>query len=80
MATLLTLKRRIRPAQNVSKTTKGMQMIAASKLKKAQDAALSSRPYVQKLTDLTQDIASKIIPTTTKRIFFFVLSVRVLAR
>ena len=59
MATLLTLKRRIRAAQNVSKTTKAMQMIAASKLKKAQDAALSSRPYVQKLTDLTQDIASK---------------------
>lgn len=59
MATLLTLKRRIRAAQNVSKTTKAMQMIAASKLKRAQDAALSSRPYVQKLTSLAQDVTSK---------------------
>lgn len=36
-----------------------MQMIAASKLKKAQDAALSSRPYVQKLTDLALDLSEK---------------------
>ena len=35
MATLLTLKRRMKTAANVSKTTKAMQMIAASKLKKA---------------------------------------------
>lgn len=54
MATLISLRRRIRAAQNVSKTTRAMQMIAASKLKKAQDAALSGRPYVQKLTELTQ--------------------------
>ncbi len=59
MATLLTLKRRIRASQNVSKTTRAMQMIAASKLKKAQDAALSSRPYVKKLTDLAHDLSNK---------------------
>lgn len=53
MATLLSLKRRIQAAQNVSKTTKAMQMIAASKMKRAQDSALSTRPYVEKLTDLT---------------------------
>jgi len=56
MATLLSLKRRIKAAQNVSKTTKAMQMIATSKLKRAQEAALSSRPYVTKLTELTQAI------------------------
>lgn len=59
MATLLTLKRRIKASQNISKTTRAFQMIAASRLKKAQEAALSSRPYVQKLTSLAQDLALK---------------------
>lgn len=60
MATLLILKRRIQTAQNVSKTTRAMQMIAASKLKKAQEAALSSRPYVDKLTNITTGLSKKI--------------------
>src|SRR5688500_14488910 len=62
MATLISLRRRIRAAQNISKTTRAFQMIAASKLKKAQDAALSSRPYVQKLTTLAQDLNTKVDP------------------
>ncbi len=52
MANILTLKRRINAAKNVSKTTRAMQMIAASKLKKAQDAVTSSRPYVSKISDV----------------------------
>lgn len=60
MATLLSLKRRIKTAQNVSKTTKAMQMIAASKLKKAQNAALLSRAYVDKLSELTKGVAEKV--------------------
>ena len=60
MATLLTLRRRIKTAKNVSKTTKAMQMIAASKLKKAQDAAVSSKPYVEKLDELSKTISQKI--------------------
>lgn len=60
MATLLSLKRRIRAARNVSKTTKAMQMIAASKLKKAQDATLASRPYVTKVSDLVHDVSGRI--------------------
>lgn len=60
MANLLVLKRRIKTAQNVSKTTRAMQMISASKLKKAQDAALSARPYVDKLTNLSTAIAQRI--------------------
>lgn len=56
MATLLTLKRRIKAAQNVSKTTRAMQMIAASKLRKAQEATLATRPYVEKLTQLSRTV------------------------
>lgn len=56
MANILSLKRRIQAARNVSKTTKAMQMIAASKLKRAQDAVMATRPYVNKITTITQDI------------------------
>lgn len=62
MTSLLFLKRRIKTAQNVSKTTKAMQMIAASKLKKAQNAALLAKPYVEKLSSLTQGLTAKIDP------------------
>ncbi len=60
MANILSLKRRINSAKNVSKTTHVMQMIAASKLKKAQDAALSSKPYVEKLTQLSKTLSGKL--------------------
>lgn len=60
MATLLTLKRRIKTAKNVSKTTKAMQMISASKLKKAQESATSSKPYVEKLESLSRNLSEKI--------------------
>lgn len=60
MANILSLKRRITAAQNVSKTTKAMQMIAASKLKRAQDATLKSRPYAEKLMQLLQNIVQKL--------------------
>ncbi|MEK7160187.1 MAG: ATP synthase F1 subunit gamma [Patescibacteria group bacterium] len=60
MATLLTLKRRIKTTKNVSKTTKAMQMISASKLKKAQDAAVSSKPYIEKLDFLSKNLTEKI--------------------
>lgn len=60
MANLLSLKRRIQTAQNVSKTTRAMQMIAASKLKKAQNSALSLRMYAEKLIALSQNLTTKI--------------------
>lgn len=60
MATIISLKRRIQAAQNVSKTTKAMQMISASKLKKAQSAAVSTRPYVSELDILTHNVVGKI--------------------
>ena len=60
MATLLILKRRMKTASNVSKTTKAMQMIAASKLKKAQDTAESSKPYVEKLDYLSKALEQRV--------------------
>lgn len=62
MASTLLLRRRIKTAQNVSKTTKAMQMIAASKLKRAQDATLASRPYVSKLSGIGKTLSERIDP------------------
>ncbi|HET9947127.1 MAG TPA: ATP synthase F1 subunit gamma [Patescibacteria group bacterium] len=59
MATTLELRRKIKTSQNISKTTRAMQMIAASRLKKSQHAAVSARPYVEKLIEVTQNISSK---------------------
>lgn len=63
MATTLTLRRRIKTGQNISKTTRAMQMIAASRMKRAQEVTLASRPYVSKLVELTKAIAPQSIET-----------------
>jgi len=60
MATLLILKRKIKTAGNISKTTKAFQMIAASRLKKAQDTAESSKPYVEKLDFLSKALEQRV--------------------
>lgn len=62
MANQRQVKRRIGTAQNISKITKAMEMVAASKMKKAQDQALAARPYSQALYDSITTIsqASKI--------------------
>lgn len=60
MASTVLLKRRIKTAQNVSKTTKAMQLIAASKLKRAQDATFAQRPYVERLTTTTRALSEKL--------------------
>ncbi|OGH31587.1 MAG: ATP synthase F1 subunit gamma [Candidatus Levybacteria bacterium RIFCSPHIGHO2_02_FULL_42_12] len=59
MANTVLLKRRIKTSRNVSKTTRAMQMIAASKLKRAQEAVLASRPYVEKLGSLCKEVGEK---------------------
>lgn len=60
MANTQLLRRRIKTAQNVSKTTRAMQMIAASKMKRAQDATLASRPYVEKLSQVSTTLSHRI--------------------
>ncbi len=60
MANILLVKRRIQAAQNVSKTTRAMQMIAASKLKKGQNTYIATKPYAQKLVELSQNIVTRL--------------------
>ena len=52
MASLRDIKIRIKSVQSTKKITKAMEMIAASKMKRAQQAALRGRPYVRKLEEV----------------------------
>lgn len=57
MATLKDIRRRIRSVQNTQQITKAMQMVAAAKLRRAQDRSLSARPYAAKMTAILRSLA-----------------------
>jgi F-type H+-transporting ATPase subunit gamma len=52
------IRRRIGSVKNIKQITRAMQFVAASKLKRAQDATLQSRPYRLKLEEVLADLAA----------------------
>ncbi|MDQ0192221.1 ATP synthase F1 subunit gamma [Paenibacillus wynnii] len=52
------IKRQIKSVQNTKQITKAMEMVAASKLRKAQEKAEAARPYSQKLKEVVTSIAT----------------------
>jgi F-type H+-transporting ATPase subunit gamma len=52
------IQRRIRSVTNMSQVTRAMQMVAAAKMRKAQQRVLASRPYSQRLEAVIADLAS----------------------
>ena len=52
MATLREIRRRISSVKSTQKITKAMKMVAAAKLRRAQDAVVSARPYARKMREL----------------------------
>jgi F-type H+-transporting ATPase subunit gamma len=52
------IRRRIGSVKNIAQITRAMQFVAASKLKRAQDATLAARPYSEKLDEVLADIAA----------------------
>lgn len=54
------LKRRIKTSNNISQIAKAMEMISASKIKRAQVAAANNKPYAKRITEMTQSIISEI--------------------
>jgi F-type H+-transporting ATPase subunit gamma len=52
------VRRRIKGVQNIAKITRAMEMIAASKMKKAQERGLAGRPYSQKIEQVIADLAA----------------------
>jgi F-type H+-transporting ATPase subunit gamma len=51
------LRRRIRSVENTAKICKAMEMIATSKMKRAQDQATAGRPYAEKITEVISHLA-----------------------
>jgi F-type H+-transporting ATPase subunit gamma len=52
------IRRRITSVRNIKQITRAMQFVAASKLKRAQDSTLQSRPYADKIDEVLSDLAS----------------------
>ena len=58
MPSLRQIRRRIRSVQNTAKITRAMEMVAAVKMRRAQEAVLATRPYAEKMTGLLADLAA----------------------
>ena len=61
MASLKALKGRIASVKSTQKITKAMKMVAAAKLRRAQQAAEAGRPYAQRLEGVMASLASKVV-------------------
>src|ERR671922_2613070 len=59
MPNVLDIRRRIRSVTNTRQITKAMKMVSAAKLRRAQDRALSARPYAQMLTNVLKSLVSR---------------------
>ena len=59
MATIREIKRRIKSVQSTAKITKAMEMIAASKMRRAQERDLAGRPYADLMRQVLGDLAAQ---------------------
>ncbi|WP_439632714.1 F0F1 ATP synthase subunit gamma [Glycocaulis sp.] len=61
MASLKELRSRISSVKSTQKITKAMQMVAAAKLRRAQDSAQAARPYAQKMAQVMANLANGVV-------------------
>ncbi len=62
MVNIRVIKRRIRGVQNTAKITRAMEMIAASRMRRAQESGLAGRPYTEKIQQVIADLAALAEP------------------
>jgi len=60
MANVLDLRRRIRSVKNTRQITKAMKMVAAAKLRRAQERALAARPYAKMITSVLESLTRRV--------------------
>ena len=60
MPSLKDLKTRIESVKSTRKITKAMQMVAAAKLRRAQDAAVAGRPYAERMESVIAGLAASV--------------------
>src|ERR1700726_2981202 len=59
MPSLLDIRRRIRSTQNIQKITKAMQVVAATRMRRAQQSVRATRPYSEKMLEVLQTTAER---------------------
>src|SRR5918996_919076 len=60
MPSLIDLRRRIRAVKSTQQITKAMKMIAASRLKRAQDRIVAARPFAQRMLKVLNGLVSRV--------------------
>jgi F-type H+-transporting ATPase subunit gamma len=68
MATLREIRRRIVGVKSTQKITKAMKMVAAAKLRRAQDTVVAARPYARKMKELLRQLAG-VVDVTANPLF-----------
>jgi len=63
MPSLIDLRRRIRAVKNTQQITKAMKMVAASKLRRAQERIMNARPYAVQMQRVLQNVAARVDPS-----------------
>lgn len=62
MANIRLIKRRIKSARNIAQITKAMEFVAASRMRRAQQAAITGKAYAQKIYEMVRDLAPRVNP------------------
>ncbi len=76
------IRRRIKSVKNIEQITKAMKMVAAARLRRAQERAIASRPYTEKIREVLASVAPNVRDTThpllevreVKRVGYLILS------
>ena len=63
MPSLIDLRRRVRAVKNTQQITKAMKMVAASKLRRAQERMASARPYAAQMQRVLGNLAARVDPS-----------------
>jgi F-type H+-transporting ATPase subunit gamma len=60
MASLIDIRRRLRSVKNTQQITKAMKMVAAARLRRAQDRAIAARPYARALRAVLASVSARV--------------------
>src|SRR5213075_2546304 len=63
MPSLIDLRRRVREVKNTQQITKAMKMVAASKLRRAQERIMGARPYAIQMQRVLSSVATRVDPS-----------------
>ena len=63
MPSLIDLRRRVRAVKNTQQITKAMKMVAASKLRRAQERIMGARPYAIQMQRVLSSVAARVDPS-----------------